>query len=66
LYFEGFTIQGAINKLTDKKFIKEVTSEKAIQKAQAELPLSDDSSTNTPADINNFKSQLEDILKILK
>ena len=66
LYFEGFTIQGAKTKLSDKQFVKATTSEEAIQKAQAELPLSVDSSSNTPADINNFKTQLEDILKILK
>ena len=66
LYFDGFTIQGAKTKLSDKQFVKAATSEEAIQKAQAELPLSVDSASNTPADINNFKTQLEDILKILK
>ncbi|MGE4597393.1 MAG: MerR family transcriptional regulator [Methylophilaceae bacterium] len=67
LYFEGFTIQGAKAKLSDRKFVKEATSEKAIQKAQAELPLSlDDATSNTPNNLSNFKSHLDEILKILQ
>ena len=67
LYFEGFTIQGANAKLSDRKFAKEITSEKAIQKAQAELPLSlDDATSNTPNNLSNFKSHLDEILKILQ
>jgi len=64
LYFEGFTIQGANAKLSDRKFVKEATSEKAIQKAQAELPLSLDNAT--PNNLSNFKSHLDEILKILQ
>lgn len=64
LYFEGFTIQGANAKLSDRKFVKEATSEKAIQKAQAELPLSLDDAT--PSNLSNFKSHLDEILKILQ
>jgi len=67
LYFEGFTIQGAKAKLTDRKFVKDATSEEAIKKAQAELPL-DASQPGAPSgeDLSNFKNQLNDILKILK
>jgi len=67
LYFEGFTIQGAKAKLSDRKFVKDATSEEAIQKAQAELPLNiNTSATIVTENLSNFKSQLHDILKILK
>ena len=67
LYFEGFTIQGAKAKLSDRKFVKDETSEEAIQKAQAELPLNTNTSaTIVTENLSNFKSQLHDILKILK
>ena len=66
LYFEGFTIQGAKAKLSNRQFIKEVISEEEIQKSQSELPLSNDSTPETLNDLNNFKNQLHDILKILK
>jgi DNA-binding transcriptional MerR regulator len=67
LYFEGFTIQGAKAKLSDRKFVKDATSEEAIQKAQAELPLNTNTSaTIVTENLSNFKSQLHDILKILK
>ena len=66
LYFEGFTIQGAKAKLSNRQFIKEVISEEEIQKSQSELPLATDSTTDTLNDLNNFKGQLGDILKILK
>jgi DNA-binding transcriptional MerR regulator len=66
LYFEGFTIQGAKAKLSSRQFIKEVISEEEIQKSQSELPLATDSSPDTLNDLNNFKNQLGDILKILK
>ena len=41
LYFDGFTIQGAKGKLSDRQFVKDTTSKEAIEKAQAELPLDD-------------------------
>ncbi len=70
MYFEGFTIQGAKGKLSDRKFIKDTTSKEAIEKAQAELPLTGDvgssSTTNSSSDLGNFKAQLSDILKTLK
>ena len=66
LYFEGFTIQGAKAKLSNRQFIKEVISEEEIQRSQSELPLAKDSSQETLNDLNNFKNQLGDILKILK
>ena len=66
LYFEGFTIQGAKAKLSNRQFIKEVISEEEIQKSQSELPLATDSTPETLNDLNNFKNQLGDILKILK
>ena len=67
LYFEGFTIQGAKSKLSDRQFIKDITSNVEIQKAQAELPLSEEVQTqNTTENINNLKIQLNEILKILK
>ena len=66
LYFEGFTIQGAKAKLSNRQFIKEVTSEEEVQKSQSELPLATDSKTETLNDLNNFKGQLGEILKILK
>jgi DNA-binding transcriptional MerR regulator len=66
LYFEGFTIQGAKAKLSNRQFIKEVISEEEIQKSQSELLLATDSTPETLNDLNNFKNQLGDILKILK
>jgi hypothetical protein len=45
---------------------KEVISEEEIQRSQSELPLATDSSPETLNDLNNFKNQLGDILKILK
>ena len=66
LYFEGFTIQGAKAKLSNRQFIKAVISEEEIQKSQSELPLATSSTTETFNDLNNFKGQLGDILKILK
>ena len=66
LYFEGFTIQGAKAKLSNRQFIKEVISEEEIQKSQSELPLASDSTPESLNDLNNFKGQLGDILKILK
>jgi DNA-binding transcriptional MerR regulator len=65
LYDEGYTIQGAKQKLLNKKFIKEITSQDEIQKAQSELPLdSSPSSINEP--VVNLKKQLTEILNILK
>tara|TARA_Y100000022_G_C13075821_1_gene295558 strand:- start:38 stop:319 length:282 start_codon:yes stop_codon:yes gene_type:complete len=66
LYFEGFTIQGAKAKLSNRQFIKEVISEEKIQKSQSELPLATDSTPSTADDLKNFKNQLSDILKTLK
>ena len=67
LYFEGFTIQGAKSKLSDRQFIKDATSQEAIQKAQAELPLTlEGVSSSAPENLSNFKSQLQEILKVLK
>ncbi|MFL2980949.1 MAG: MerR family transcriptional regulator [Methylophilaceae bacterium] len=67
LYFDGFTIQGAKSKLSDRQFIKETTSQVELDKAQAELPLSEDTQTSeSPENLNNFKLQLQEILKILK
>ena len=66
LYFEGFTIQGAKAKLSNRQFIKEVISDEEIQKSQSELPLATSSTTETFNDLNNFKGQLGDILKVLK
>ena len=67
LYFDGFTIQGAKSKLSDRQFVKETTSKVEIEKAQAELPLSEEVQTkNTSENLNNLKTQLHEILKILK
>jgi len=67
LYFEGFTIQGAKSKLSDRQFLKDTTSKVEIEKAQAELQLSDEQqSTNTPENLDNLKIQLNEILNILK
>ncbi|MDC0876802.1 MerR family transcriptional regulator [Methylophilaceae bacterium] len=66
LYFDGFTIQGAKGKLSDRQFVKDTTSKEAIEKAQAELPLDDSVVSQSSMDLNNFKSQLSDILKVLK
>ena len=66
LYFEGFTIQGAKGKLSDRQFVKETTSKEAIEKAQAELPLEDSVVLQSPMDLSNFKAHLGDILKVLK
>ena len=67
LYFDGFTIQGAKSKLSDRQFIKETTSKVELDKAQAELPLSEETqSTDTPENLDNLKVQLQESLKILK
>ena len=67
LYFEGFTIQGAKSKLSDRQFVKETTSKVEIEKAQAELQLADEQeSTKTLEKLDNLKIQLNEILKILK
>ncbi|MBT3512554.1 MerR family transcriptional regulator [Methylophilaceae bacterium] len=66
LYFDGFTIQGAKGKLSDRQFVKDTTSKEAIEKAQAELPLDDSVVSQSSMDLNNFKAQLSDILKVLK
>jgi DNA-binding transcriptional MerR regulator len=65
LYDEGYTIQGAKQKLSNKQFVKETTSQEQIQKAQAELPLNNEPLT-TKEPVENLKNQLADILKILK
>ena len=67
LYFEGFTIQGAKSKLSNRQFVKDTTSKAEIEKAQAELPLSEETqSQNSSENLNNLKIQLNEILKILK
>ena len=67
LYFEGFTIQGAKSKLSDRQFVKDTTSKVEIEKAQAELPLSAEAqANNTSENLDNLKIQLNEILKILK
>jgi DNA-binding transcriptional MerR regulator len=65
LYDEGYTIQGAKQKLSNKQFIKDTTSQEQIQKAQAELPLNNEPLTSKEP-VENLKNQLADILKILK
>jgi DNA-binding transcriptional MerR regulator len=67
LYFDGFTIQGAKSKLSDRQFLKDTTSKVEIAKAQAELPLSDEQQAkNSSENLDNLKIQLNEILKILK
>ena len=67
LYFEGFTIQGAKSKLSDRQFVKDTTSQIEIDKAQAELPLyADQQVNNNSENLDNLKIQLNEILKILK
>jgi len=67
LYFDGFTIQGAKSKLSDRQFVKDATSKVEIEKAQSELPLSEETQiSNIPENLNNLKIQLNEILKILK
>ncbi|MDB4040531.1 MerR family transcriptional regulator [Methylophilaceae bacterium] len=67
LYFEGFTIQGAKSKLSDRQFVKDTTSKIEIEKAQAELPLSaEQQAKDTPENLNNLKTQLKEVLEILK
>ena len=65
LYDEGYTIQGAKQKLSNKQFVKDTTSQEQIQKAQAELPLNNELLTSKEP-VENLKNQLADILKILK
>ena len=66
LYFDGFTIQGAKTKLSNKQFIKDTTSKVEIEKAQAELPLTaEQQANNTLENLDNLKIQLKEILKIL-
>ena len=65
LYDEGYTIQGAKQKLSNKQFVKDTTSQEQIQKAQAELPLNNEPLTSKEP-VENLKNQLADILKILK
>ena len=67
LYFEGFTIQGAKSKLSDRQFVKDTTSKVEIEKAQAELPLfTNQQANNNSENLGNLKMQLNEILKILK
>ena len=67
LYFDGFTIQGAKSKLSDRQFLKDTTSKVEIAKAQAELPLSDEQQAkNSSENLDNLKIQLNEILKVLK
>ena len=67
LYFEGFTIQGAKSKLSDRQFVKDTTSKVEIEKSQAELPLyADQQANNYSENLGNLKIQLNEILKILK
>ena len=67
LYFEGFTIQGAKSKLSDRQFVKDTTSQIEIDKAQAELPLyADQQVNNNSENLDNLKIQLNEILKTLK
>ena len=61
LYFDGFTIQGAKSKLSDRNFVKDTTSKVEIEKAEGETL-----SQLSKILVNNFKGQLGDILKILK
>ena len=65
LYDEGYTIQGAKQKLSNKQFVKDTVSQEEIQKEQAELPLNSEP-LNTKEPVENLKSQLAEILKILK
>ena len=65
LYDEGYTIHGAKQKLSNKQFVKDTVSQEEIQKAQAELPLNSEP-LNTKEPVENLKSQLAEILKILK
>ena len=65
LYDECYTIQGAKQKLSNKQFVKDTTSQEQIQKAQAELPLNNEPLTSREP-VENLKNQLADILKILK
>jgi DNA-binding transcriptional MerR regulator len=66
LYAEGYTIHGAKQKLANREFIKTTTSKEEIQKAQSELPLEIENNFNNEEPVRNLKSQLTDILKILK
>lgn len=70
MYFEGFTIQGARTKLSDRKFVKNTLTEVDTKKSQSELPLTTDSilplDQKTSSDVSNFKVQLKDILNTLK
>jgi DNA-binding transcriptional MerR regulator len=67
LYFDGFTIQGARLKLSDRHLVKDITSQLSIEKAQAELPLTQDKSLpNATGNLDNFMAQLQEILKVLK
>ena len=67
LYFEGFTIQGAKSKLSDRQFVKDTTSKVEIEKSQAELPLSADQQANNYSEnLGSLKIQLNEILNILK
>ena len=56
LYFEGFTIQGAKAKLSNRQFIKEVISEEEIQKSQSELPLATSSTTETSVSYTHLRA----------
>ncbi|MEK9770888.1 MAG: MerR family transcriptional regulator [Nitrosomonadales bacterium] len=66
LYEEGYTIHGAKQKLANREFVKTTTSKEEIQKAQSELPLETENNFNNEEPVRNLKSQLADILKILK
>lgn len=74
LHDEGFTIQGAKQRLKDKNFVKEikqVESPKELQvtkQGQVELPLENLNQSNSLAGLNikSIKNELLSIIELLK
>ena len=74
LHDEGFTIQGAKQRLSDKNFVKEVKQAElpkelqATKQGQVELPLENLNQSNSLAGLNikSIKDELLSIIDLLK
>lgn len=68
LHDEGFTIQGAKQRLKDKSFVRKVKQAEPNKKGQGQLPLETLNQNNLLKDINikSIKKELLNIIELLK
>ncbi|MSQ81093.1 MAG: MerR family transcriptional regulator [Candidatus Methylopumilus sp.] len=68
LHDEGFTIQGAKQRLKDKSFVREAKQAEPNKKGQGQLPLETLNQNNLLKDINikSIKKELLNIIELLK